>query len=93
MEENTTTANASKTESDIHSPKMIKISFAVPEDIHQQMLEMSAAEGWKPSELCRLAWVMGLNSYAEGSNKRLVNRNLRNKSARSSVDKVFFDKE
>ncbi len=65
------------------SPKMVKISFAVPEEIHKQMLEIAAAEGWKPAELCRLAWVMGMNVYSEGSNKRLVNQSLRNKSTRS----------
>lgn len=67
------------------SPKMVKISFAVPEEIHKQMIEISASEGWKPAELCRLAWVMGMNAYAEGSNKRLVNQNLRNKSSRSGL--------
>lgn len=81
MEENEITADSEVG----NSPKMVKISFAVPEEIHQQMTEMAAAEGWKPAELGRVAFVMGLNVYAEGSNKRLVNRNLRNKSARSGL--------
>lgn len=62
-----------------NAPKMLKITFAVPEELHQQILDLAAAEGWKPAELHRVVWVLGFNAYAEGSNKRLVNRNLRKK--------------
>ena len=65
-----------------NAPKMIKINFAVPEELHQQILELADAEGWKPAELHRVVWVLGFNAYAEGSNKRLVNRNLRKKDNR-----------
>ncbi|MCC5636288.1 hypothetical protein LC593_10550 [Nostoc sp. CHAB 5844] len=62
-----------------NAPKMVKITFAVPEELHQQILDLAAAEGWKPAELHRVVWVLGFNAYAEGSNKRLVNQNLRRK--------------
>ncbi|MBD2437332.1 hypothetical protein H6G69_11050 [Nostoc sp. FACHB-110] len=62
-----------------NAPKMIKITFAVPEEVHKQALDLAAAEGWKPAELHRLAWVLGLSEYAERSNKLLVNESLRNK--------------
>ncbi|MEH1777164.1 hypothetical protein [Nostoc sp.] len=65
-----------------NAPKMVKITFAVPEELHQQILDLASAEGWKPAELHRVVWVLGFNAYAEGSNKRLVNRNLRSKSAK-----------
>lgn len=62
-----------------NAPNMVKITFAVPEVLHQQILDLAAAEGWKPAELHRVAWMLGLSEYAERSNKRLINENLRNK--------------
>lgn len=64
------------------APKMIKISFAVPEELHKQLLDLAEAEGWKQAELHRVVWVLGFNNYVEGSNKRLINHNLRNKSCK-----------
>jgi hypothetical protein len=61
------------------SPQMARIEFAVPEPVLKQALEIAEAEGWKPAELHRVIWLMGLNSYTEGSNKRLVNESLRKK--------------
>lgn len=57
--------------------KMEYIRFAVPAELLKQAEEMAEAEGWKPAEFYRVVWAMGLNLYAEGSNKRLVNRKLR----------------
>lgn len=65
---------------EINAPKMIKIDFSVPEPLYQQALELAEAEGWKPAELFRVFWVMGFAAHAEGSNKRMVNRNLRKHS-------------
>jgi hypothetical protein len=65
---------------EINAPKMIKINFAVPEELHNQLIELAEAEGWKHAELHRIVWVLGFNAYAEGSNKRLVNRNFRRNS-------------
>ncbi|MEH2033389.1 MAG: hypothetical protein V7K67_27840 [Nostoc sp.] len=65
------------------APNMVKITFAVPEELLQQILDLAASEGWKPAELHRVVWVLGFNAYAEGSNKRLVNRSLRSKVSKS----------
>jgi hypothetical protein len=62
-----------------NAPKMIKITFAVPEEVYRQALNLAAAEGWKPAELHRVVWVLGLSEYAERSNKLLVNENLRSR--------------
>lgn len=64
-----------------NAPNMVKITFAVPEELLQQILDLAASEGWKQAELHRVVWVLGFNAYAEGSNKRLVNRNLRKKDS------------
>lgn len=59
------------------SPKMVEIKFAVPEALLQDAFELADAEGWKPAELHRIFWERGFSAYAEGSNKRRVNKNLR----------------
>jgi hypothetical protein len=41
------------------------------------MQELAKDEGWKPAELHRILWVLGLAAYTEQSNKRLVNTRLR----------------
>ena len=61
------------------APKMVKITFAVPEALLKQALDLAEAEGWKPAEFHRVVWVLGLSEYAERSNKRMVNENLRSK--------------
>jgi hypothetical protein len=61
------------------SPNMVPIKFYVPEPLLKDMLEIAQAEGWKPAELHRIFWERGFAAYAEGSNKRRVNRQLRNK--------------
>ncbi|PHJ59637.1 hypothetical protein VF14_08810 [Nostoc linckia z18] len=62
-----------------NAPKMIKIDFSVPESLLEDALELAKAEGWNPSELHRVFWEKGFAVHAEGSNKRLVNRQLRKK--------------
>lgn len=64
-----------------NAPKMIKIDFSVPENLLEDALELAKAEGWKPSELHRVFWEKGFAVHAEGSNKRLVNKQLRKKQA------------
>jgi hypothetical protein len=68
------------------APKMEYIKFAVPAPLLEEMLELAEAEGWKPAELHRFFWVQGFAAYAEGSNKRGVNRSLRSK--RTKKEKV-----
>ncbi|WP_334709567.1 hypothetical protein [Nostoc sp.] len=68
------------------APNMVKITFAVPEELLQQIQDLAASEGWKPAELHRVVWVLGFNAYAEGSNKRLVNRSLRSKVGKPVSD-------
>lgn len=60
-----------------NAPKMTRIEFAVPEPVLKQALEIAEAEGWKPAEFHRIVWLMGLNTYTEGSNNRLMNSDLR----------------
>lgn len=60
------------------SPQMVEIKFSVPAPLLEDLLAIAQAEGWKPAELHRVIWERGFAAYAEGSNKRLVNRKLRN---------------
>lgn len=62
-----------------NAPKMVRVDFSVPEELLKEALELAAVEGWKPSELHRIFWEKGFAVHAEGSNKRLVNKKLRNK--------------
>jgi hypothetical protein len=59
------------------APNMAYIRFAVPQPLLEEALELAQAEGWKPAELHRIFWERGFAAYAEGSNKRRVNRQLR----------------
>lgn len=65
-----------------NAPKMTKIDFAVPTALLRDAEEMAQAEGWKPAELHRIFWEKGFAAHAEGSNKRLVNKQLREKQKR-----------
>lgn len=69
---------------EINAPKMVKVDFSVPEPLYRQALELAASEGWKPSELHRIFWEKGFAVHAEGSNKRMVNKNLRKNSDNES---------
>lgn len=68
------------------SPKMIEITFAVPEAMLNDALDMAQAEGWKRAEMHRLFWVQGFAAHAEASNKRYINRRLRRKAATEDVE-------
>lgn len=59
------------------SPRMIEIKFAVPEPLLRDLEVIAESEGWKMAELNRIVWERGFADYAEGSNKRLVNRKMR----------------
>lgn len=59
---------------------MTQITFSVPTPLLHQAKEIATYDGWRMSELFRLLWVQGLTFYAEGSNKRLVNKGLREKN-------------
>ena len=45
---------------DIDAPKMVRIDFSVPAPLLEQMQELAKDEGWKPAELHRMLWVLGL---------------------------------
>lgn len=62
-----------------NAPKMTRIEFAVPTALLAEAEAMAAAEGWKPAELHRIFWEKGFAVHAEGSNKRLINKSLREK--------------
>lgn len=68
------------------APKMEYIKFAVPAKLLEDALELAAHEGWKPSELHRIFWERGFGSYAEGSNKRGVNKQLRRKDVENEPE-------
>ncbi len=63
------------------APKMEYVRFAVPAPLLQEALELAESEGWKPAELHRIFWERGFAAYAEGSNKRRVNKSLRKREA------------
>lgn len=62
---------------DTDAPNMINVKFAVPAPLYEEAIELARSEGWKPSELHRIFWERGFAAYAEGSNKRKVNKKLR----------------
>lgn len=66
---------------DTDAPNMAYIRFAIPQPLLNEALELAKSEGWKPSELHRIFWERGFAAYAEGSNKRKVNKRLRNNEA------------
>lgn len=59
--------------------KMERIDFTVPQGLLEQARELAEFEGYNFSEFCRVVWEKGLAIHAEGSNKRLVNQQLRKK--------------
>ena len=71
--------NPSETMPRTDSPRMVEIKFAVPAELLADAQQMADQEGWKPAELHRIFWERGFAAYAEGSNKRLVNKRLRKK--------------
>lgn len=46
------------------SPKMAKIEFSVPPALKEEADRIAEEEGWKPSELYRNFWVLGLKLWA-----------------------------
>ncbi|MBD2370990.1 hypothetical protein H6G63_30030 [Leptolyngbya sp. FACHB-402] len=66
------------------APKMEVVKFSVPAPLLEEARELAKAEGWKPAELDRIFWERGFAAYAEGSNKRGVNRNLRKQRSEES---------
>lgn len=70
------------------TPNMTEIKFAVPTALLEELLEMADLEGWKPAELHRLLWERGFAVYAEGSNKRYVNKKLRAKYGSATTEEI-----
>jgi hypothetical protein len=64
-----------KTDSENKKP----ITFHAPMPLLQEAIEIADLEGWTPAEFHRLCWEAGLAVQAEKSNKRLVNKGLRQK--------------
>ncbi|BDA71562.1 hypothetical protein CAL7716_057280 [Calothrix sp. PCC 7716] len=56
-----------------------RIELYLPEPIYEEIQRIASSDGWSPAELYRLLMVDGLALYAEKSNKRLVNEQLRAK--------------
>lgn len=75
MSENTGEYSVSRND----SKKMERIDFTVPQGLLEQAKALAEFEGYNFSEFCRVLWEKGFASHAEGSNKRLVNQQLRNK--------------
>lgn len=71
-----------RTESENKKP----ITFHAPLPLLQEAIEIAELEGWTPAEMHRLCWEAGLAVQAEKSNKRLVNKSLREKHKKSASD-------
>ncbi|BAZ18782.1 hypothetical protein NIES4071_106670 (plasmid) [Calothrix sp. NIES-4071] len=56
-----------------------RVELYLPEPIYEEIQRIANADGWSAAELYRLLMVDGLAVYAEKSNKRLVNEQLRAK--------------
>jgi hypothetical protein len=64
------------------APNLVPVKISLPAPLVEMMTELAAAEGWKPAELHRVIWERGFALYVEGSNKRLINQQLREKMSR-----------
>ena len=62
-----------------NAPKMTRIEINVPTALLTEAEALAAIEGWKPAELHRIFWEKGFAVHVEGSNKRLINKSLREK--------------
>lgn len=62
---------------DTPAPKKPYIRFAVPDELLKDARELAESEGFNEAEFHRMLWTLGLNAYAESSNKRLINKKLR----------------
>jgi len=60
-----------------NAPNLTEIKISVPASLLQEALDLAEFEGWKPAELHRIFWEKGFAAHAEGSNKRMVNHQLR----------------
>lgn len=58
---------------------MVRVEFRIPAPLYEDFLQLAQLEGWKPAELHRILWEKGFAAHAEGSNKRFINRQLRQK--------------
>lgn len=74
------TETPGKYETDGDNEGMERIQFSVPKKLLQQAKELAEYEGWNQAEFHRMLWILGFGQHAEASNKRLVNRGLRNKN-------------
>ncbi|MBW4566024.1 MAG: hypothetical protein KME32_34095 [Mojavia pulchra JT2-VF2] len=66
-----------------NAPKMTRIEINVPTALLAEAEDLAAIEGWKPAELHRIFWEKGFAVHVEGSNKRLINKSLREKFSKS----------
>ncbi len=57
----------------------VQVEVSVPKPLDDEIQKLALADGWNPTEFYRMLIVDGLAAYAEKSNKRLVNKQLRNK--------------
>lgn len=73
---------------EIQAPEMVRIEFPIPAPLYEDFLQLAAIEGWKPAELHRILWEKGFVAHAEGSNKRLINRQLRQRLLASDRQKL-----
>lgn len=58
---------------------MTRIELYVPTALFSEAEELADFEGWKLSELHRVFWENGFGVYVERSNKRMINKRLREK--------------
>lgn len=58
---------------------MVQIVTSVPRPIWKESKEIAQKDGLRFAEFIRICVILGLNAYAEGNNKRLVNQGLREK--------------
>lgn len=70
-----------------NSENATQISYRVPTPLLQEALQLAELEGWTHSEFHRICWEQGFAAQAEKSNKRLVNKGLRQKQS-DTVDKT-----
>lgn len=58
---------------------MTQITISLPTPLLNEAKELAEFEGYRVTEFHRTLWEKGFAVHAEGSNKRLVNRGLREK--------------
>lgn len=75
------------------SEKKVKVDFYLPPTILEEARLMAEGEGLNQREFYRMVFILGLNAYAEQSNKRHINKRLRSQSGSAAIAEFLKSEE